>query len=47
MKLNMKMPRRRSQDKMFNKTMDTIVDVTAIGATASIATGVFGALIKK
>ena len=48
MTLKMKMPRQRrgSQERMFNKTMDTIVGVTAIGVGASLATGVFGALTK-
>ena len=45
-KMTLKMQRRRSQDKMFNKTMDTVVGITAIGVGASLATGVFGALTK-
>lgn len=46
-KMTLKFPRRRSQGRMFNKTMDTMVDITALGIGASVVTGVFGAITKK
>ena len=46
-KMTLKMPRRCSQERMFGKAMDAMVDVTALGIGASVLTGVIGSVTKK